>query len=283
MAHAVNMALAQRRADKANPNILSLLFFIFRLTVLQLKFYFKCHLRLLNYISTGRTQQQIPLLRQCPSLYATKNKILLMKQISMLLCVATLFLSCNSSPTYTKAITIDSTIKKQVLNNVTKYNDNPNLNGNNFPYSNKLMMQLYLNDTSLRSTYESPHNEPFQSSYFWNKDTLVINGTFGLIAFEIEVYKDTVKVEGVIDNNFSYKRNINDSIHQTLHIPTTESKLILSQFPDKTKNDPLFGYVEFKETSIYYVQPDNFIPHQEKPIKQRKNMKVYFISEKSKD
>ena len=63
-----NMALAQRRADTANLNILSLLFFIFRLTVLQLKFYFKCHLRLLNYISAGRTQQQIPLLRQCPSL-----------------------------------------------------------------------------------------------------------------------------------------------------------------------------------------------------------------------
>jgi len=69
-ATAVNMALAQRRADTANLNILSLFFFIFRLTVLQLKFYFKCHFRLLNYISTGRTQQQIPLLRQCPSLAA---------------------------------------------------------------------------------------------------------------------------------------------------------------------------------------------------------------------
>ena len=65
------MALAQRRADTANLNILSLLFFIFRLTVLQLKFYFKCHFRLLNYTSTGRTQQQIPLLRQCRPLAKT--------------------------------------------------------------------------------------------------------------------------------------------------------------------------------------------------------------------
>jgi len=64
------MALAQRRADRANLNILSLLFFSFRLTALQLKFYFKCHLRLLTYNGTGRTQQQIPLLRQCPSLAA---------------------------------------------------------------------------------------------------------------------------------------------------------------------------------------------------------------------
>jgi len=36
-------------------------------------------LRLLNYISTGRTQQQIPLLRQCPSLFATLHELPLSK------------------------------------------------------------------------------------------------------------------------------------------------------------------------------------------------------------
>jgi len=79
------MALAQRRADTANLNILSLSFFIFRLTVLQLKFYFKCRFRLLNYISTGRTQQQIPLLRKCPSLAAINRNTMRIVVIILLL------------------------------------------------------------------------------------------------------------------------------------------------------------------------------------------------------
>ena len=107
------MALAQRRADTANLNILSLFFFISGLTVSQLKFYLKFHLRLLNYISTGRTQQQIPLLRQCPSLYDIMGKFILYAALL-------LTFSCNSnsleSENYATKIDGEMVYKKNCAN-----------------------------------------------------------------------------------------------------------------------------------------------------------------------
>ena len=46
------------RADGSIFSIFSLLFFGFRLTVLQLKFYFNCNFRSLNCSIIGQTQQQ---------------------------------------------------------------------------------------------------------------------------------------------------------------------------------------------------------------------------------
>jgi len=63
-------SIAKIQADGSSINCISQPFFSFGLTVLQLKLYFKSKFHLLTYISTGRTQHQIPVLRQCWSLAA---------------------------------------------------------------------------------------------------------------------------------------------------------------------------------------------------------------------
>ena len=51
-----NKGIAAIQADGSAINISLLIFFSFGLTVLQLRFCFKCKFRLLIYISAGRTE-----------------------------------------------------------------------------------------------------------------------------------------------------------------------------------------------------------------------------------
>ena len=139
------------------------------------------------------------------------------------------------------------------------------------------MVEVYFNDKLFKSTYNNLNSDPFKSNYSWSNDTLKINGRFGLfetIGFEIKIYNDTLSVIGTVKDNAAYKNNITDTISPFLQIPTTESKVILSDTPKNVKGQLLYGYAEFKTANVFYQY--------ENKRRVRQNMKVYFKSEKQK-
>ena len=139
------------------------------------------------------------------------------------------------------------------------------------------MVEVYFNDTLFGSTYNKSNSDPFKSNYSWSNDTLKIDGRFGLfetIGFEIKIYNDTLSVIATVKDNEGYKNNSTDSISPFLQIPTTESKVILSDTPKNVKGQILYGYVEFKTANVFYQY--------ENERKVRQNMKAYFKSEQQK-
>jgi hypothetical protein len=57
-----------------------------------------------------------------------------------------------------------------------------------------------------------------------------------------------------------------------LEVPCHDTKLTISELPDKANNKIIYGYIELKSENYYYV--DQLTGR----IKQRANMKMYFRS-----
>ena len=200
------------------------------------------------------------------------------KRIFLTISIATFLFSCDQSAYHTKFLTIDPSIKNKVDKYLTKYTDTLQPGKDSFFYSNRYMVEVYFNDTLFGSTYNKSNSDPFKSNYSWSNDTLKINGRFGLfetIGFEIKIYNDTLSVIATVKDNEGYKNNITDSISPFLQIPTTESKVILSDTPKNVKGQILYGYVEFKTANVFFQQANE-------KRRVRQNMKAYFKSEQQK-
>ena len=222
----------------------------------------------------GLTSIKCPIVVNARTLGATKNHHPTMKQVFATLCFSMLLFSCNHLMDRNKSLLIDPSIKDLVNQNVTKYQEALQPDSGKIIYSNKYMASLYMNDTLVKSTYYSSTHDAFKSEYFWNNDTLIIKSAFGVfsdIGFDLKIYKDTAIVTGIINNNLSYKNNITDSILSRITIPTFESKVVLAETPDSTKDHLIYGYAEFKESSVFLKENNNY-------RKERIDMKVYFIS-----
>ena len=78
----------------------------------------------------------------------------------------------------------------------------------------------------------------------------------------------------------SYAYNENDSLIFRLEVPCTDTKIILSEIPDSTKKQVIYGYVEFKSSDYFSssgsADGQEILPRQ----KLRNNMKLYFKSGK---
>ena len=144
-----------------------------------------------------------------------------MKQIFLTLSISTLLFSCYQPAGKNKLLTIDPTIKNKVDKYLTKYKDTLQPSKDSFQYSNRYMVELFFNDTLVKSTYNKSNSDPFNSNYSWSNDTLKINGRFGLfgtIGFEINIYNDTLSIIGTVNDNLSYKNNVSDTISSFLQI-----------------------------------------------------------------
>jgi hypothetical protein len=65
-----------------------------------------------------------------------------------------------------------------------------------------------------------------------------------------------------------------------LEVPCTDTKIVLSEFPDNTRDQVIYGYVEFKSDN-YYAISGTMNSREESPRKKlRANMKIYFKSSK---
>lgn len=202
-----------------------------------------------------------------------------------LFCIA--FASCGQTktPNPVNGLTIDPDIKQEVEKHIESSKELD-------MYKDE--MQVYLNSGDIESfengnlAYSSRFNGkkiPFKSFYLWHGDTLTIDGAFGLfggIGFGIEIHRDKASLYHMLssDDFPSYAYKENDSLIFRLEVPCTDTKIILSEIPDSTKKQIIYGYIEFKSSS-YYASSGSAEGHEILPRKKlRNNMKLYFKSGK---
>jgi hypothetical protein len=149
-----------------------------------------------------------------------------------------------------------------------------------------MLIDFYENDKLILSTKEQDNKSTvFKSFYYWRADTIDIDGAFGLFGgtgFNIKIIKGKATLYHMIasDDFPSYAYKEKDSLIFRLEVPCSDTKIILSEIPDSTKNQVVYGFVEFKSREYYAssgsVDEQEILPRK----KQRVNMKIYFKSAK---
>lgn len=150
-------------------------------------------------------------------------------------------------------------------------------------YSNSLYAESYENDSLVFSNMDAPRILPFKSFYIRDKDTLGINGSFGFFGgtgFYIKILDKKATLYHMLssDDFPTYAYTATDSLIMRLEVPCTDTKIILSELPDPSKNQTIYGYVEFKSNDFYALQSGSNVDKIPKRKKIRNNMKIYFKS-----
>ena len=63
-----------------------------------------------------------------------------------------------------------------------------------------------------------------------------------------------------------------------LEVPCSDTKIVLSEIPDSTKKQIIYGLVEFKSNDFYSASGAFLEGEEPKRKKTRNNMKIYFKS-----
>lgn len=141
-------------------------------------------------------------------------------------------------------LTIDPNIKNEVEKHIETSKEFDAFKDKMPVYGNSILAESYQDDSLIFSSNDIKNKQLFKSFYFWKGDTLTIDGA---LIFRLEV-------------------------------PCTDTKIILSEVPDSTKKQIIYGYVEFKSGN-YYVSSGSANGHEILPRqKLRNNMKIYFKS-----
>jgi hypothetical protein len=193
--------------------------------------------------------------------------------------------SCGQSTkdNSTGGLTIDPNIKTEVEKNIT-----PSEFGAGqdkiLIYNNPMFLDFYEDDKLSISLKEQDNKSTvFKSFYYWQGDTLGIDGAFGLFGgtgFSIKIIKGNATLYHMLasDDFPSYAYKEKDSLIYRLEVPCTDTKIVLSEIPDSTKNQIVYGYVEFK-SGDYYASSGSADGQEILPRKkQRANMRIYFKS-----
>ena len=205
------------------------------------------------------------------------------KQLIIIIIFSSTFCSCgqpiknNSSD----KLTIEPTIKNEVDKNI-----GPSEFGAGqdkiLIYNNLMLAEFYEDDKLIISTKEQDNKSTvFKSFYYWRGDKLSIDGAFGLFGgtgFSIKIIKGKATLYHMLasDDFPSYGYKEKDSLIFRLEVPCTDTKIVLSEIPDLTKKQVIYGYVEFKSKDYYSSSGSDdgqeILPRK----KQRANMKIYF-------
>lgn len=182
-------------------------------------------------------------------------------------------------------LTIDPTIKTKVEKSISK-SEFALRQDKILIYNNLCLVDLYEDDKLFNSTNEQDNKSiVFKSFYYWQGDTLSIDGAFGLFGgtgFSVKLIKDKATLYHMLasDESPSYCYNPNDSLIFRLEVPCTDTKIVLSEIPDPRKKQIIYGYVEFK-SGEYYASRGSADEQEILPRKKlRANMKIYFKSAK---
>ncbi|MGL4598797.1 MAG: hypothetical protein ACRCYO_14875 [Bacteroidia bacterium] len=182
-------------------------------------------------------------------------------------------------------LVVDSTIKSEVAKYIS-----PSEFGamqNDFLIYNNLMLVDFFEDDTLSLSLKEEDNKraAFKSFYYWQKDTFSIDGAFGVFdgqGFSIKMINGKAILYHMLasDEFPSYAYKENDELIYRLEVPCTDTKIVLSEVPDSTKKQIIYGYVEFKSADYYMsrgsAEGQEFLPRK----KLRANMRVYFKSAK---
>jgi hypothetical protein len=200
-------------------------------------------------------------------------------------CVTIISCGLSSKVNNSNEIIIDTNIKEEVEKNIS-----PSEFGSGqdklLIYNNRMIVDLYTNDKLEISVSEKDKKSTvFKSFYYWQNDTLGIDGAFGLFGgagFSIKIVNGKAKLYHMLasDDFPSYAYNEKDNLIFRLEVPCEETKIILSEIPDSTRNQIIYGYVEFKSDN-YYISSGSADGKEILPrTKQSANMKIYFKSSK---
>ncbi|MFC4262647.1 hypothetical protein ACFOWM_07150 [Ferruginibacter yonginensis] len=182
-----------------------------------------------------------------------------------------------------KDLTIDPRIKSEVEKHIENSKELDAFKDKMEVYINSGDIQSYQNDSLTINSKMGSYKAPFKSFYLWHGDTLSIDGAFGLfggVGFGIEIVNNKAILYHMLssDDFPSYCYNANDSLIFRLEVPCSDTKIILSEIPDSTKKQIIYGYVEFKSKDYYAssgsADGQEILPRQ----KMRNNMKLYFKS-----
>ena len=149
-------------------------------------------------------------------------------------------------------------------------------------YNNSIYVESFENDNLLLSSTDFSRKAPFKSFYYWNNDTLAIAGAFGLFGgtgFYIKIVDNKATLFHLLsaDGSPSYAYNATDDFIFKLEVPCTDTKIVLSEMPDSTKKQLIYGYVEFKSADFYSGSNESLEGEKSKRKKMRNNMKIYTI------
>jgi hypothetical protein len=191
--------------------------------------------------------------------------------------------SCGQSTkdNSTNGLIIDPNIKTEVEKNIS-----PSEFGAGqdkfLIYNNRMLLDFYEDDKLNISLKEQDNKSTvFKSFYYWQGDTLGIDGAFGLFGgtgFTVKIIKGKATLYHMLasDDFPSYAYNEKDSLTWRLEIPCTDTKIVLSEIPDSTKKQIVYGFVEFK-SGDYYASSGSADGQEILPRKkQRANMRIYF-------
>lgn len=207
------------------------------------------------------------------------------KHIITILLFASTLVACGQSKKESgiNGLIIDPDIRTEAKKHLESSKELQGYNGPLQLFINSGDIESYQNDSLIvRSTF-GENKAPFKSFYLWRGDTLNVDGAYGLfggIGFNIKIYKDSAKLYHMLssDDFPSYAYNENDSLIYRLEVPCTDTKIVLSEIPDSTKKQTIYGYVEFK--SKYYFATNGTVNDREvlPRMRMRNNMKLYFKS-----
>jgi hypothetical protein len=121
-------------------------------------------------------------------------------------------------------------------------------------YVNTGEIQSYENDSLVIDSKFGQYKSPFKSFYLWSNDTLSINGAFGLfggVGFVIKITNDTARLYHMLssDDYPTYTYHKNDVLIYRLEVPCTDTKIVLSEIPDSTKKQVIYGYINGQQTT----------------------------------
>ncbi|MFK7750338.1 MAG: hypothetical protein AB8B65_18245 [Kordia sp.] len=201
-----------------------------------------------------------------------------------ILLVAFLLLSCsNEQKSDIEGLIIDPNIKNEVEKYIEDTPNSKRFNNDMQIYKNSFHLTSYTNDELTASTTDFSKKSPFKSFYFWHDDLLRIDGAFGIFGgfgFDIQINDEKATLYHMLssDDFPTYAYNETDDFIFRLEVPCTETKIVLSEMPDREKQQVIYGYVEFKSGDFYTMSNSAVAGEKSERDKLRNNMKIYFRS-----
>ncbi|HLP63125.1 hypothetical protein [Flavobacterium sp.] len=190
-------------------------------------------------------------------------------------------ISQTNNDIYVDGLLIDPNIKIEAEKHFSDYKNYSQLANIIQIYDNSFLGEFYENDTLSFSNSDSSKKIIFKAFYFWKDNVLGINGAFGLFGgtgFYIKISNNKATLYHMLssDDFPTYAYNEKDQLIDRLEVACSDTKIVLSEIPNKENKQLIYGYVEFKSDSYYSADGANFDGENPPKIKLRNNMRIYF-------
>ena len=175
----------------------------------------------------------------------------------LFIIVLFIFIACGTSANdKSKPVnhfTIDSLIQKEAKENISfKNRESAFEDGNTFITHYK--SKTYRNDT-LYSDIDTLRN--VQSSYYWSGDSLIVSMGLAHSYSSLLIISSNKKIKFFLEactheNYPKFKLNLSDTATDCLLVPLKDYELILSEIPDISSKQAIYGYVKYGTATYYY-------------------------------